>query len=156
MPDKATLINELEAGHAKFRAAIADLPEAAYTETWLGTWSLNNLLAHMAGWFREIGPGFARVARGERPTPEGVDWSDVDAWNATFATQATFSGRAALADWDDAYASYLAAARSLPEDLYGVEPGRDRPRIGNRLIDGAGIGHFAEHQPELDEWLKGR
>jgi hypothetical protein len=110
----------------------------------------------MAGWFREIGPGFARAARGERPTPEGVDWSDVDAWNAKFAEAKKATGAEALADWDDAYAAYLAAAKSLPEELYGTEPGRDRPRIGNRLIDGAGIGHFAEHQPELDAWLKGR
>ena len=155
MSDKESLIKELEAGHDHFRATIAELPASAYTETWLGTWSLNEVLAHMAGWFREMGTAFERVGQGERPTPEGVDWSDIDNWNAKFAEQKKATGSEALADWDAAYAEYVAAARKLSPDLYGEDPKSGRPRIGN-LITGAGIGHFAEHQPELDEWLKNR
>ena len=36
----------------------------------------------MDGWLREMTPALERLTRGERPTPEGIDWSNVDAWNA--------------------------------------------------------------------------
>ncbi len=155
MPDKAEAIATLEDRHRRFRDSIHELPETAYKDTWLGSWSLDHLLAHMAGWFREITPGFERVGRGERPVPEGVDYSNADSWNAKFAAQPK-GGRAALADWDAAYAAYLAAAQALPEDKFGDDPQSGRPRIGNRLLQGSGIGHLEEHQPQLDEWLKKR
>jgi hypothetical protein len=155
VPNKDEAIGILEDSHDRFRALIADLPDSAYNETWLGSWGLSQLLAHMSGRWREIAPGFERVQRGERPTPEGVDYSNADKWNEAFAKQAK-PGRAALNDWDDAYAGYVSAARALDADKFGDDPTSGRPRIGNRLLQGAGIGHFEEHQPQLEEWLKGR
>lgn len=152
MSDKSEAIAELQAAHDRFRGGIAGLPDARFDETWLGTWNLSQLLAHMSGWYGEMTGAFERVARGERPTPEGVDYNDTDTWNATFARDAK-PGRAALADWDAAYDRYLAAARALDDSQYGVDPEKGRPRIGNRLLQGAGIGHFEEHQGELDAWL---
>ena len=154
--DRDSLVQELESGHKRFRATIASLPEEAYEETWLGTWSLTEVLAHMAGWFRQMGSAFERVGRGERPAPEGVDLGDVEAWNSKFAAAKKATGKEALADWDAAYGQFLAAATALTADLYGIDPEKGRPRIGNRLISGAGIEHFAEHQPEVDEWLRSR
>jgi hypothetical protein len=99
--------------------------------------------------------GFARAGRGERPTPEGVDYSDPQPWNEKYEKLAK-PGKEALADWDDAYNEYRSAAESLDDSLYGVDPEKGRPRIGNRLLQGAGIGHLAEHQAELDDWLASR
>jgi hypothetical protein len=155
MPNKDEAIAMLEERHDKFRAKIADLPDPAYNETWLGNWNLSQLLAHMSGWFREIAPGFERVQRGERPTLPGVDYSNSDQWNAGF-TKDTRPGRAALNDWDAAYAGYVSAARALDADKFGDDPESGRPRIGNRLLQGSGIGHFEEHQEQLDTWLAGR
>lgn len=155
MSAKSEAIARLQAAHDHFRAQVANLPGEAYSETWLGSWNLSQLLAHMAGWYREMAGGFARVARGERPVPEGVDYSDEDAWNAKFAERAK-PGTAALTDWDEAYAAYLAGAEALSEELYGIDPEKGRPRIGDRLLHGAGIGHFEEHTPALEAWLKAR
>ncbi|MGH2634287.1 MAG: DinB family protein [Tepidiformaceae bacterium] len=155
MADKTEAIAELQAAHDRFRARIADLPDAAYGETFLGTWNLSQLLAHMAGWYGEIKGGFERVGRGERPVPEGVDYSDADTWNVKFAANAQ-PGRAALAQFDAAYAAYAGAAQALAADSYGVDPERGRPKIGNRLLEGAGIHHFGEHTPEVESWLSGR
>jgi hypothetical protein len=152
MTSKEEALAQLEEGYRRFRAGIAGLDDAAYGETWLGSWNLSQLLAHMSGWFREMTAAFERVARGERPTPEGVDYSDPEPWNARFAAHA-LPGRAALADWDAAFAAYRQAAAALAADRFGVDPDSGRPRIGNRLLQGAGIGHFEEHQPELDAWL---
>ena len=43
----------------------------------------------MTGWFGEMTVGLKRVANGERPTPEGVNYSDADAWNAKFIATAS-------------------------------------------------------------------
>lgn len=155
MTDKAEAIRELDAARDRFRKGIADLPAEAYAETWLGTWNLSQVLAHMAGWWREMRGGFERVSRGERPAPEGVDYSDPQPWNDRFSAAAK-SGAASLTDWDAAYSEYRAAAEALDASMYGVDPEKGRPRIGNRLLQGAGLGHFEEHQPELDAWLASR
>ncbi|MBK7724252.1 MAG: maleylpyruvate isomerase N-terminal domain-containing protein [Dehalococcoidia bacterium] len=155
MADKSTAIHDLMRGYEQFRAPLEALDDGAYGETWLGEWNLSQLLAHMAGWYREMTAAIARTSRGERPTPAGVDYSDADAWNATFATKAE-AGRSALADFDAAYAGYLAAARGLPEELFGLAAEGGRPLIGNRLLQGAGTGHFEEHQAELTAWIESR
>jgi len=153
--DKSTAIHDLELGYQEFRGPLERLDDADYREVWLGEWNLSQLLAHMTGWFKEMTEAIGRAGRGERPTPEGVDYSNADDWNARFAADAK-PGKAALAEFDAAYQGYLAAARALPEALFGTDPERGRPLIGNRLLQGAGIGHFEEHQPELNEWLKSR
>jgi hypothetical protein len=155
MADKSAAVGEMDAGYARFREKIADLPDSAYSERWLGDWDLSQLLAHMVGWYGEMTGACDRAARGERPTPEGVDYSDSDAWNAKFASNAK-PGKTALAAWDAAYGRYKAAAQALPDNLYGTDPERGRPLIGNRLLQGAGIGHFEEHQGQLEEWLGSR
>jgi hypothetical protein len=58
------------------------------SEVWLGTWSIKEIVAHMDGWHREMIPALERLARGERPIPDGVSYEDVDGWNARFATKA--------------------------------------------------------------------
>ncbi len=155
MADKDSAIATLEKDYVEFRDLITGLPDAAYREVWLGTWDLDRLLAHMAGWYREMAGAIARVGRGERPAPEGVDYGDTETFNAKFAAQAK-DARAALDDWDDAFHQYYAAAKALPAESYGIDPERGRPRIGNRLLEGAGIGHFAEHRPQLETWLSTR
>jgi hypothetical protein len=155
MSEKDQAIAKLQSKYDSFRASIADLPDAAYNETWLGTWSLSQLLAHMAGWYKEMTGAFSRVGQGQPPTPAGVDYSDTDTWNAKFAQDAK-PGRAALADWDANFKGYRDAAQGLPDSLYGIDPEKNRPRIGNRLLQAAGVHHFDEHQEQLDEWLKSR
>lgn len=155
MTSKAEVLSTLETRYRDFHTKIAALPDDAYRETWLGEWNLEQVLAHMAGWFGEMTRGIERVGRGERPTPEGVDYSDEDAWNARFASQAR-PGREGLRVFDAAHAAYLAAAKALPDEQFGMDPEKGRPKIGTRLVQGAGIGHFEEHQPQLDTWLASR
>jgi hypothetical protein len=152
---KDEAIQALEDGYVRLRGRIAGLPDEAFAEVWLGTWDLSRLLAHMAGWCREMSAGLGRVQRGERPTPPGVDYSDPEPWNARFAQDAV-PGRAALAGFDAAYEQYRGAALVLDAANYGIDPEKGRPRIGNRLLEGAGINHFAEHAAEVEGWLAAR
>jgi len=151
MSDKAATIASLESAYAEFRRKVTGLPDDAWTERWMGTWTLSQLTAHMAGWFKEMTGAISRVGKGEKPTPEGVDYSNADAWNAKFAATAT-PGKSAMGIFDLRFKEYVAAAQGLSDDMYGTNP-EGKPRIGNRLLDGAGIHHFAEHGAQLDAWL---
>ncbi|MEP7216439.1 MAG: DinB family protein [Anaerolineaceae bacterium] len=155
MSDKSETLTTLESKYEEFRARISGLSADAYDEVWLGEWSLAQLLAHMAGWFGEMTVGLKRVGQGERPTPDGTDYTDEDAWNAKFAASAS-PGPAALTNFDGAYARYRDAAKALPEDKFGTDPETGKMRIGARLLDGPGIHHFDEHHPQIDEWLSTR
>lgn len=154
MSDRDTEIATLEQGYREFRDKIAGLPPDAWSEQFLGQWTLSQLLAHMTGWFKEMTGSLERVAKGERPAPEGVDYSATDAWNAKFAATAS-PGPAALGIFDLRFREYVAAARAAPEELFGMNE-KGRPNIGSRLLEGAGIKHFAEHGADLDAWLAGR
>lgn len=155
MSAKSEQLEKLEVAYREFRDLIAELPDRAFGERFLDQWDLSSVLAHMSGWFREMSGAFERVARGERPSPPGVDYSDVDAWNAKFAAAAK-RGRAALEDFEAAFRQFRDAAAAVGEDLFGVDPEKGRPRIGNRLIEITGWGHFGEHLPHVREWLASR
>lgn len=155
MSAKQEELQRLDEAFERFRDTFADIPLEAYDEVWLGEWDLNRLLAHMSGWWREITPAFARLASGERPTPEGTDYSDADAWNEKFTAEAK-RGAEALQEFLDAFAAYRSAAETIDEGLFGVDPAKGRPRIGSRLLEGAGLHHFEEHQDELAAWVAAR
>jgi hypothetical protein len=154
MTSKQDAIGQLEQAYGSFRGKIAGLPDDAWSEVWLGDWGLSQLLAHMAGWFHEMTAAIERVGKGERPTPPGTDYSNPDPWNAKFAATAS-PGKNELGIFDLRFKEYVAAANALPEDLYGQND-EGRPKIGNRLLDTAGIHHFAEHGGQLDDWLASR
>lgn len=153
MANKQEAIAQLDRAQQDFRGRIANLPADAYDEIFLGKWNLSHLLAHMAGWAKEMRGACERVAAGQKPTPEGVDYSNSDLWNAKFSSTAT-PGKQALVSWDLRFKEYMAAAQGLDASLYGEKDGR--PLIGNRLLQTAGIGHLAEHQVEIDAWLAAR
>ena len=84
--DKQTTLQGAQNGFDELLAAVQGLDEQAMTRTFFGDWSVKDILAHLAGWQHEMAGSMERMARGERPTPEGVDYGNADAWNASFAT----------------------------------------------------------------------
>jgi hypothetical protein len=87
------------------------------------------------------------MSRGEKPQPEGVDWSDGDAWNATFADHAMGKKHAQiLHELESGLDAFKKAAMLVPEDRYG------EGKSANRMFDGAGILHFKEHADVIREW----
>ncbi len=154
MATKNEVIGELEKTYSDFHAKIQGLDDLAWEEVWLGKWSTNHLLAHMAGWAKEMTKGIERVKAGERPTPEGVSYADADLWNAKFSSTAS-PGKYSVPSFEHAIKQYIQAAKDLPESFYG-ESEDGKAKIGNRLLQGAGIHHFGEHGAQLDAWLASR
>ena len=145
--DKQTTLKQLQEGFAAFTAALDGLDEHAMTTVFYGTWSVKDIVAHIAGWQHLMSEAMERMARGEKPTPEGVDYSDADAWNARFAAAMTAqNATTVVADLKQSFANYLRAARAISDDRYG------EGKTINRLIETSGIGHYKEHLPAIQEY----
>ena len=145
--DKATALKRVEDGFSELTAAIDKLDDDAMSRRFYGDWAVKDILAHIAGWHVQMTAAMERMARGEKPTPEGVDYSDSDAWNARFAgAMRAQSAETVVAELRQSYANYLRAARAIPEDRYG------EGKTINRLLETSGFGHYAEHLPALKEY----
>lgn len=147
--DKNTAISKVEEGFASVLAAVNGLDESAMTKRFYGEWGVKDILAHIAGWHEQMSEAMQRMARGEKPTPEGVDYNDADAWNARFAGAMTAqNGETVVATLRQSYANYLRAAKAIPDDRFG------EGKTVNRLLEASGYGHYAEHLPALQDYRK--
>jgi len=153
MSDKLATLKLLDEEYANFRKAIDGLDAAALQRVWFGEWSVQDIVAHVLGWEREMAQALRRMARGEKPAPEGVDYSDSDAWNARFSlVMKQQLPTTVLAEWGQVHQVYRAAAAAIADDRFGVTDGK--PKTVNRLIETSGYGHFREHGAQIREWRK--
>ena len=149
MSEKTTLLTEAETEMAAFKRALAGLDEARMREVWLGTWTARDVVAHISGWHRELIPALQRMARGERPIPEGVSYDDVDAWNAKFAEAKKREATAnILKELDSSHAAFMQAAEGVPEDRY--VPGK----TAYKIVDFNSRHHYQEHRAQIEDWRK--
>ncbi len=147
MSNKDELLRQLDEGFSAFKATFAGLSDEQLGAVWLGEWSVKDILAHVSGWHREMTAGLQRLARGERPTPAGVDYSDPDPWNARFAAEArSLAPRDVLAKLDASFKDFRQSAADLSEDRF--EPGR----TVDRILHASGIDHYREHGEEIKAW----
>jgi len=69
MGAKQELLERAGQEYEGLKAAIKGLDEAQMSQVWLGSWGVREILAHMAGWHREMIPALERLGRGEAPYP---------------------------------------------------------------------------------------
>ena len=147
MSDKQSTLKLLDEEYQNFRQAVDGLDGDALTRIWFGTWSVKDIVAHVLGWQREMTQALQRMARGEKPTPEGVDYSNTDEWNAKFAAAMQgIDARTVIAAWQQAHMTFAKAAQAVPDDRYG------EGKTVNRLLEGSGWGHYREHGAQIREW----
>jgi len=141
------LLAELDEAFAGLQATCRDLPEARKRVVMQGTWSVKDILVHIAGWHREMAGSLTRIARGERAVPEGVDYSSFDAWNARFVEAARATP---VSDVDkelaDSFAAFRQAVEALPENR--LIPGR----TADRIVHEAGMDHYRHHAAQIRAW----
>lgn len=145
--DKQATIKQVRDGFGELLAAVQGLDERAMSKVFYGDWAVKDILAHISGWQHEMTRSMERMARGERPTPEGVDYSDADAWNASFAlAMKPQNASTVVADLQQSFANYVRAALAIPDDRYG------EGKTINRLLETSSYGHYAEHLPAIKEY----
>jgi hypothetical protein len=148
---KEELLNEAAREYKALHEALQGLNETQMTEVWLGTWSVRDIVAHIAGWHQELGPALERLTRGERPIPEGVSYDDVDAWNARFVDARRHSAVAdVLLELDKTHEAFLRAAAAVPPERF--QPGKTAWKI----VDGNSAHHYREHGEQVRAWRTAR
>ena len=151
MSAKDDVLKQVVEEFAAFKASYAGLTDAQLTEVMLGTWSVREVLCHVAGWHREMVPVLERIAGGEKPVPEGVSYDDADPWNDRFVK--AYAGKSAaemLREIDASYDALIAAAQNVPEKRFA--PGR----AAARTMDGVGPHHWREHGDQIRQWRKSK
>ena len=144
---KDDLLGTLDSGFTEFLSAVDGLSDEAMARVWYGDWCLRDILAHVAGWHREMAGALERMGRGERPVPEGVDYANADLWNARFAeAQGNMSPAAMAEELKASQAVLREAARRLPEERF------EEARAAYRILHTAGIDHYREHGPPIRAW----
>jgi hypothetical protein len=148
---KQELLNQAAREYKAFHDTIKGLNEAQMTEVWLGTWSIRDIVAHISGWHREMGPALERMARGERPVPEGVSYDDVDAWNERFAAAARNTAVAdVLLEFDKSHEYFMHAADLVPSERY------EAGKTAWKIVDGSSAHHYREHAEQIRAWRTAR
>jgi len=143
------LIDELNSGFASLQDSVAGLTEEQMKTVWYGEWSVNQILSHISGWHREMAKAFDRIARGERPVPADIDYSNFDSWNHGFAAGASDKNSAeVLAELRASKDAFTAAAQAVPEDKF------EEGRAAHRIIHLTGIEHYADHEPAIRDWRR--
>jgi hypothetical protein len=151
MSEKQKLLAEAEVEFKRFKEAIAGLTEAQMREVWLGVWGVREIVSHIAGWHREMGPALLRLARGEKAIADGVSYEDVDAWNARFAeARRSWSTADILKELDASHPSFMQAAAAVPEERFVAG------KTAYRLVDLNSRHHYQEHGEQIRAWRKSR
>ena len=146
MDARQDIIQSAEHEFAKLRAAVHGLDEARMTEVWLGTWGVRQIVAHIAGWHREMMPALERLARGEPPYADGT-YDDFDRWNARFVDERKdATSRDLLRELDGSHRALVQAIGRLADSAV-AEGGAARG-----LLDGIGAAHYREHAAQIAEW----
>lgn len=141
------LLEDLDQSFADLEGAIDGLTHEQLIQTIEDEWSVRDMLGHIIGWHHEMDDALERIARGERPVPEGVDYSDSDAWNARFVeTWRNASPEAVVAELAASKTLFVEAARLVPDEKY------EEGRSAYRIVTGTATGHYAEHAPVIRAW----
>ncbi len=151
MSDSETTLQAMAEVKASLDARLDRIDEAhgAWAGA-VGDWSVVNLLQHLTGWLCEMMVAVERMNAGQRPTPDGVDYSDPAAWNPGFvAARGEQTYAEARADFDDAHAAFTAATGVVDPNRFG-----DGKTI-NRMVEGVVTHHYVEHADDLDVYLGG-
>jgi hypothetical protein len=144
---KQELLREAETEFAALEAAIAGLDEPQLTRVAFGEWGVREALVHISGWHREMTPVLQRLARGEKPIPDGVSYEDPDAWNARFvAARRGVAVAAVLRELDASHRDFMAAATAVPDERFA--PGK----TATKIVDLNGPHHYREHAAEIRAW----
>ncbi len=134
---------------AEVMNAIAGLDDHALTLPGIHGWSMRDVIAHLTGWAHFDAEILRRLARGERPVPEGEAF-DVDERNADYAREAASNSPATVvADFRVAFDEFINAAIAVPEDRF------TEGRTAYRMMQGPGYGHLKEHRVEILAYRSG-
>jgi hypothetical protein len=146
---KDELLRRADDDLGALKRALVGLSDDAMRRPCLGTWGIREILAHMTGWQREMIPLLERIARGEKPVPDGVSYDDLDGLNARHVIARRGLTVAGLrAQLDASHQDFVAAARAIPEARFAPD------KTATRVFDLNGPHHYREHTAQILAWRR--
>ena len=140
-------IGQAREAFARLMDAVDGMDEQALTTPAIDVWSVREVLAHIAGWTLVYAGIMRRLARGERPLPEGEEYGTGDSRNPRYAAgAASKSAATVVAELRIAFDDFVAAAESVPEDRFS------EGRTARRLMQESGLQHLHEHSAEIEAY----
>ncbi len=148
MSDKSDAIAALETARKETLEAIEGIPEDRMAAAAFGTWSVKDILCHLASWEQFGAADLRRVGRGHVPQLATFRLEDVDDWNGwLMRTRNMFPLAQVMFELEDARKNFLDALNALPDGLFAVG------QMVRMLTDGLVNGEKG-HTSEILAWRK--
>jgi hypothetical protein len=149
MGEREALIKDLDGEYESLYGILMILSDADKMRPMLDTWSVRDILAHIAAWLREGAKALEGLSQGEQGMAESLDDSDVDARNARFVAQwRDASVQEVQTELHLAKDAFVRAVRALPQERFA------EGEAARRIVCGEGIDHFSEHARQIWKWKK--
>lgn len=155
--DKTELLRRIQREQEAFLQVLEDVPDDALTTpNTIGQWSVKDLVAHFIAHEQRALRELQAAQRGEQLN---LALDDNDALNALAVESLhTHFLQDVLAAWVASTAQVQAAVQALSDDDF--DPSSPTCEALQDSIDGAlcnnTYGHYAEHLPDVQKWLRNR
>ena len=151
MSDKSSTLSAIDEAKARLDQRLDRIDEAHGSwEGAVGEWSVAQLLQHMHGWLTEMTAAVERMGQGQRPTPEGVDYSDPEEWNPKFVAERGEQ------TYEEARSALVVAHDGFRTAVAQIDDGRfGEGKTINRMVEGVVTHHYVEHAEDLDAFFGG-
>ncbi len=146
MSDKSDVIAALETVRGETLEAINGIPEEKMSAVAFGTWSVKDVLCHLASWEQFAVPDLQRISRGHIPQLATLRLEEVDEWNAgLMRSRNLFSLPQAMFELEESRHQFIDAMNAQPEGVFVA--GQMVRMLTDALVNGE-KGHAAE----IREW----
>ena len=155
---KAKLLETLRAKRAAWDALLAEVPEDRMTEPGVaGSWSVKDIVAHLAYHERWYADRLQEQLRGERYVPNEIDRMPFDERNDwIFQQQRSHTLADVLAESRQAFQTLIAGVEAQTE-AFLIEPQRFEGAPGPvtiwQMLRGDVYEHYGQHMPSIQAWL---
>ncbi len=148
MSDKSDAIAVLEAARKETLEAINGIPEDKMAVAAFGTWSVKDVLCHLASWEQFAVPDLQRISRGHIPQLATLRLEEIDDWNAgLMRSRNLFPLPQVMFELEDSRRQFIDALNAQPEGVFAA--GQMVRMLTDGLVNGE-KGHVAD----IREWRK--
>ncbi len=146
MSDKSDAVAVMETVRAETLDAISGIPEEKMTVAAFGTWSVKDVLCHLASWEQFAVPDLQRISRGHIPQLATRRREGVDEWNAgLMRSRNLFSLPQAKFELEESRHQFIDALNAQPDGVFAAG------QMVRMLTDGLVNGEKG-HAAEIREW----
>jgi len=149
---RSQLLRRVDDAWTALQASYADLSDTEMLVSGVtGTWSIKDIILHVASWEEEALKHVPHILAGGRPPRYSVLYGGIDAFNAqTTERNRSLSVGEALRQRDETHRRLIAFIQTVPEDQFVTET-----RVRRRLrLDT--YGHYPRHAEAIRRWRRKR